>query len=70
MPEVAADAACLVDPYDVSEIRAGINRIISDDIYREELVQRGRENAKRFDPEGVAWTYLKIYEWVTDVAMG
>ncbi len=31
MPEVAGDAACLVDPYQVQEIRKGIKKIISDD---------------------------------------
>lgn len=61
MPEVAMGAACLVDPYDVPAIRAGIERIISDDRYREDLVRRGRENVKRFDPDRIARQYLAIY---------
>ena len=65
MPEVAADAACLVDPYDVGAIRAGIERIISDDRYREDLVMRGRDNAKRFDPDDIARQYLEIYREIS-----
>ena len=41
MPEVAGDAACLVDPYNVMEIRDGILRIISDDEYRRGLSNQG-----------------------------
>lgn len=61
MPEVAGDAACLVDPFSVHEIRAGIERIISDDEYRQDLVRRGRENAKRYHPAQIATRYLEIY---------
>lgn len=61
MPEVAHDAACLVDPYDVEAIRAGIERIISDGRYRNDLVRRGLENAKRYDPSRIARMYLSIY---------
>ena len=66
MPEVARDAACIVDPYDVDEIRAGIDRIISDDRYREVLVERGRENAKRFEPDEIARKYLDIYRRIAN----
>lgn len=62
MPEVAMDAACLVDPYDVGSIRQGIERIINDSPYREELVERGFHNAERFRPELIAKQHLKIYE--------
>ncbi len=62
MPEVAGDAACLVDPYDVSAIRAGLERLIEDRPYRELLVERGFENAKRFDAVGIARQYERLYE--------
>jgi glycosyltransferase involved in cell wall biosynthesis len=64
MPEVAGDAACIVDPYDVGAIRAGIERIITDDAYREELVLRGLENVNRFDPDLISRQYLEIYRWI------
>lgn len=61
MPEVAADAACLVDPYDVSSIRAGILRVIDDAPYRNGLVERGFVNAERFKPSVIAQQYEVLY---------
>lgn len=62
MPEVAGGAACLVDPYDVDDIRAGIVRVIRDRAYRESLVEAGLRNVARFDPEVIARRYTEIYE--------
>jgi glycosyltransferase involved in cell wall biosynthesis len=67
MPEVAQGAACMVDPYDVQAIRAGIERIISDDLYRDDLVERGRQNVKRYDAEGIAHMYLELYREVAGI---
>ena len=61
MPEVAGDAACLVDPYDVSSIRAGILRVIEDADYRESLMAAGRENRKRFQADVIANQYASLY---------
>ena len=61
MPEVAGDAACFVDPFDIESIRAGIQNVISDATYRDELIIRGFENVKRFDPEKIANQYLELY---------
>jgi glycosyltransferase involved in cell wall biosynthesis len=64
MPEVAGQAACLVDPYDVQSIRQGLLKIIHDDSYREQLVEKGFENRKRFDPDAVAGQYAELYHRV------
>ena len=47
MPEVAGRGACLVNPFDVSEIRRGLERIMGDDAYRASLVDAGFENVRR-----------------------
>ena len=62
MPEVAGDAACLVDPFDVDSIRAGIERVIHDDIYRQHLIERGFANAERFSASHVIQCYEKLYD--------
>jgi glycosyltransferase involved in cell wall biosynthesis len=62
MPEVAGDAACLVDPYSVESIRAGVLQVISDSAYREALIAAGFENIKRFQPEAVARAYGELYQ--------
>jgi glycosyltransferase involved in cell wall biosynthesis len=67
MPEVAGEAACLVDPLSVESIRAGLTRIIDDRGYRENLIQRGRENAARFDGVRIANEYLQIYQQLSSV---
>ncbi len=61
MPEVAGDAACLVDPLDAESIRRGVLRIIEDDAFRETLIQYGFRNAARFTPEAIARQYADIY---------
>lgn len=62
MPEVAGDAACLVNPYDVTEIRAGIVKIINDSSYRESLIYNGLNNVKRFDAQRIAAQYVELYK--------
>jgi glycosyltransferase involved in cell wall biosynthesis len=62
MPEVAGNAACLVDPYDVSRMREGFLKIIHNDAYRDQLVRNGFDNIKRFDPEQIALEYFSLYQ--------
>lgn len=62
MPEVAGNAAHLVDPFDVNSIREGILKVIHDDDYRETLIHNGYENRKRFDAEKIARQYTEIYK--------
>lgn len=61
MPEVAGNAACLVDPYDVTSIRKGLLKVINDDEYRNRLIINGRENKNRFLPEKIAEQYYYLY---------
>ena len=51
LPEVAGDAAVMVDPYDVDAIRAGIRTLDADEPLRAELSARGRQQAAKFSPE-------------------
>lgn len=62
MAEVAGKGACLVDPYDVNSIRAGILKVIEDDAYREQLIVAGRLNKMRFDATVIAKQYAELYE--------
>jgi len=62
MPEVAGNAAHLVDPFDVQSIRNGILKVISDDVYREQLIERGYQNHLRFDVQRIAQQFAEIYE--------
>lgn len=64
MPEVAGEAACLVDPFDVASIRAGVLRVIEDHAYRQSLVEAGFRNVTRFRAENVAEAYARVYREV------
>ena len=68
MPEVAGDAACFVDPYSVSSIRAGMLSLLSDADLRARLIQRGFENVERFRIETVARRYADLYRSVATSA--
>lgn len=48
LPEVAGDAALLVNPLDVAQIADGIERIVNDSALRTELVARGYAQAASF----------------------
>jgi glycosyltransferase involved in cell wall biosynthesis len=62
MPEVAGNAACLVDPYNVESIRLGFKKVITDDAYRGRLIINGRENRKRFNARVIADAYYDVYK--------
>jgi len=61
MPEASGGAACLVDPFDVADIRRGIRRLIDDPEYAQSLVRLGHENAARHAPERIAAAYAELY---------
>ena len=48
LPEVAGDAAVLVDPMDTEAASAAIERCLYDVPFREDLIAKGHENVKRF----------------------
>lgn len=51
LPEVAGDAAVLVDPFDVAAIATGIKELDNDAGLRADLSARGRVRARFFAPE-------------------
>ena len=66
MPEVAGDAACLVDPYDTEDIRKGLLKLIHDKAYREQLIANGRKNKLRFDGQIIAEQYYQLYKRIAE----
>ncbi|MFN2187361.1 MAG: glycosyltransferase family 4 protein [Candidatus Promineifilaceae bacterium] len=62
LPEIAGEAAILVDPQDVSAIREGIARLVADESFRKQLIQAGLDNSRRFSWETAAEQTLTILE--------
>jgi glycosyltransferase involved in cell wall biosynthesis len=48
LPEVAGDAALLVDPESPEALAQAINRVLTDDELRCSLIERGRRQVMRF----------------------
>ena len=62
MPEVAGNAALLVDPFKSEEITQGMIRITSDQSLRENLIKEGFVQAAKFSWKAMAENVLKIYQ--------
>jgi glycosyltransferase involved in cell wall biosynthesis len=61
LPEVAGDAALLVDPYDPSAIADGIYKVLTDETLRRDLRQKGLARARQFSWEDSVRRVREIY---------
>lgn len=65
LPEVAGDAALMVDPYDVPAMTRSIRTLQADTDLRQDLERRGRLQAMRFSPEAyrarLQGLYAKVF---------
>src|SRR6202007_392150 len=64
LPEVAGDAAVLVDPYDTLDIKEGIKRVLTDPVLRAKLREKGLARARHFSWEQSVKRTLEIYKEV------
>ncbi len=62
LPEVAGDAALLIDPTDVDAIADAIGRVMGDGDLRQTLIERGRERPRRFSWDRAAREALLALE--------
>lgn len=64
MPEIAADAAHIINPSQPVEITRGLIEILNNDTYRKSLCDKGLERSKQFSWRNMAKEYLKLYELI------
>jgi glycosyltransferase involved in cell wall biosynthesis len=62
LPEVAGDAALLVDPYDPSAIADGVEHVLTDETLRRELREKGLARAHQFSWERSVRRIREIYD--------
>lgn len=62
LPEVAGEAALLVDPRDVDAIAAGMRQVLQDQALASRLRQDGLQRARQFSWERTAKATLAVYE--------
>ena len=66
MPEVAGNAALLVDPYSTEEIKRAMQMLLSDAKLRKRLIDSGVRQARRFSWGKTADETMKVYEKVLE----
>jgi glycosyltransferase involved in cell wall biosynthesis len=62
MKEIAGNAAVLVNPYSVEEIRSAMENIINDQNLREKLIKNGNNRIRKYSWEKTAKQTLNFYE--------
>lgn len=63
MRSIANEAACLIsDPTDYEELASAIMKVVNDDRYRENLIEKGLLNAKQYSLKNCAQEHIKLYK--------
>jgi glycosyltransferase involved in cell wall biosynthesis len=63
MPEVAGDAALLVDPYDPEDISRAMERVCVENDLREHLRIKGYEQVKNFSWSKNGAAFLNLFDY-------
>jgi glycosyltransferase involved in cell wall biosynthesis len=66
LPEVGGDAALYFDPVDRTSLTNAVERILSDENMREDLIKKGCSRSKLFSWEKTSAMTKKVYEWVIE----
>lgn len=64
LPEAAGPDSALVDPHSPEAIAEAIERILTDTVYRQNMVRKGFEYARRFNGEDLTQQLMGVYETV------
>ncbi len=62
LPEVAGDAAMIVDPKDFNTITKAMHKLLTDNVYRRQLVRRGLERLKQYTWTDTAERFAQCVE--------
>jgi glycosyltransferase involved in cell wall biosynthesis len=64
MPEVAREAALIVDPYSTDQIKKAIEHLLNDNFLRKKLITAGFLNARIYDENKICGEYYNLYKKV------
>ncbi len=64
LPEVASNAALLIDPRNVESWQSGIQRLLLDEPFRRKLIRAGLERVKHFSWSRYVTKLLTVFEGV------
>ncbi len=66
LPEVAGEAAVLVNPLEVDDIARGLREITTNEDLRRTLIERGYQQAQKFTWQACADVVLNVFENVLE----
>lgn len=66
MPEIAGDAALLVDPHNPAEIAAATMQVLTTNELRNSLIEKGLERSKYFTWENTSRKVLAVYSHISN----
>jgi len=69
MPEVAGDAALLVDPLNIDQLAHALTRLAGDQELRDDLIARGRARVPRFTWDSAVAQTWAVYEKVMGASL-
>lgn len=64
MPEVAADAALLINPEDIDDMASAMSKLFNNKTLKDELVQKGKKQTNKYSWEITVNEYIALYEKV------
>lgn len=65
MPEVCQDAALLVDPYDVDEIKENILTLLNNHKFYSLMIYKGLSHSSKFNWKKTAYNTLEVYKHIS-----
>jgi glycosyltransferase involved in cell wall biosynthesis len=66
LPEVGGDAALYVDPNNLEDITKKMQKLLTDDNLRKDLIQKGKKQVEKFSWEKSAKETLAVLEEVVN----
>ena len=67
LPEVAGDAAMIVDPEDFNTISKAMHKLLTDNVYRRQLIRRGLERLEQYTWMETAERFARAVEQAVEV---
>ncbi len=62
LPEVASEAAVMVNPYDIEDISRAMTEVLKSENLRTKLIAKGLERARMYNWEYTARDHLRIFQ--------
>ncbi len=70
LPEVAGDAALLIDPDSPEELADAINRVLTDEALRRGLIERGRQHVRKFSWQNFTMEIVRVLRQAHEMRYG